>query len=220
MLTRNADMIGRLNVLLDLASKVIDELDSAGVSELQGNLYWAVYGGKLDLKADSSFDLAATRDGMRAAQEGIRGQLHPLRHAPPMSPGTLFDCYPSFDLSRQTVRLFSDDEGFFTRYESRDFPTMAYGALCFLVERLKLKPGDFLSCDYERCKRVFVPMRKPHAQAKQHFCSQRCANIVSARNSRTNNPQRERERLHKKYKSKVRKSYPNAPVARKPRKKP
>jgi len=86
------------------------------------------------------------------------------------------------DLAKSKSYLFLDErEGFFARYETTDFPTVAYRALLFLLGSLKLRPANFLTCAYEKCARVFVPLRKPHAKVEKHFCSQRCGNLVSAR---------------------------------------
>jgi len=188
MLTRNADLIRRLNILLGLSRVVdLDEIAPAEWDDLLDDLYWAIRASKKrvdDKKNPDVFHGAATPLGVRAAQEGLRGQLYQLRHAEPMRVPLLLENYPSFELAKQTVYLLADKDGFFIRYVSNDFPTMAYGTICLLIERLKLGPSDFLTCGYEKCQRVFVPLRKPHAATRRHFCSQKCGNLVSAREFR------------------------------------
>jgi hypothetical protein len=90
------------------------------------------------------------------------------------------------DFAKSTAYLFLDErEGFFIRYVTIDFPTLVYRALLLLLASLKLRPVNFLTCARTECARVFVPLRKPHAKSKKHFCSQRCGNLVSAREWRT-----------------------------------
>jgi hypothetical protein len=208
MITRNADLIRRLNILLALPNADLGEIIPAKWKDLLDGLYWAVFNDKNRVFRSDVFHIAATRDGVRAAQEGIRGQIYFFQHAEQhTSPPILLDKYPSFELAKSKAYLFHDEhEGFFVRYVSTDFPTMAYRALFLLLERLKLWPSDLLTCAYEKCGRVFVPLRKPHAKARKHFCSRRCGNIVSARESRLNTDKgKERERSHKGYKARVEK---------------
>jgi hypothetical protein len=206
MLTRNADQIRRLNVLLGLAKVDLEEITPIKWNALLDDLYWAILASKRRIYDQTKvFHRAAHRDGVRAAQEGIRGQLYQLQHATPQKGPILLENYPSFELAKQTVYLFVGDNGFFPRYVSIDFPTMAYQMLYFLVDKLKLKPSDFLTCGY--CTRVFVPLRKPHGASTRHFCSQRCGNIVSARESRGGSTEEmkahENERSHRVYKKRI-----------------
>lgn len=210
MLTRNVELIKRLNILLELPKVDIHELGEAGWSALLDDLHWAILGDKRHQWREDVFHQAATPDAIRAAQDGLRGQFQQLRHPKVDIGGPLrLDDYPSFNLNRQTVYLLAHKDGFVPRYVSTDFPTMAYQSAIFLIDRLGLHAKDFLRCDYEKCGRVFVPLRKPHAGAKQHFCSGKCGRIVSARASRLSKQDRakaaERERSHRNYKKRVEK---------------
>lgn len=207
MLTRNADLIRRLNILLGLTSYQVEiaSMTETNWDTLRDDLYWAILAEKGPIPKDTVFEAAATAQGVRAAQEGLRGQLYQLRHAEPVRGPLLLENYPFFELAKQRVYLLVDDKGFFPRLVSEDFPTMAYNTLSLLIRELKLKPSDFLTCAHEKCARVFVPLRKPHAKTKKHFCSQRCGNIVSARASRKSKAEELRERSHKAYKKKVEK---------------
>jgi hypothetical protein len=209
MLTRKAEDIKRLNSLLGLPKADIDSLTSDRWNRLLDDLWFGIFGKGQRVYQEDVFHQAASRDGVRAAQEGLRGQLYQLQHAAAQHGAIKLERYPSFELAKQTIYLIVDDEGFFPRYVSTDFPTMVYQMLYFLIDKLKLKPSDFLTCDYEKCARVFVPLRRPHSKAGKHFCSQRCGNIVSARESRANRTaemkERENERSHGVYKRRVEK---------------
>src|SRR5262245_38485898 len=146
MLTRNADLIRRLNILLGLTGY---QVEIAGMAEptwntLRDGLYWAILADKGPIPKGTVFEAAATRQGVRAAQEGLRGQLYHLRHAVPVRGRLLLENYPSFELAKQRAYLLVDDNGFFPRLVSEDFPTMAYNTLSFLMRELRLKPSDFL----------------------------------------------------------------------------
>jgi len=223
MINAQAELIRRLNVLLRLASPSTDLalLNNGAWSELLDGFYWAILAEKQRTPKEDVFHQAGSRLGVKTAQEGLRGQLSLLQRAKPQQGPLLLENLPSFELAKQTLYLHVDEKGFFPRYVSTDFPTMTYQMLSYLIDRLKLRPSDFLTCANEKCRTVFVPIRK-RSSADRAFCSPRCANLIAARDYRQRKPDelkaKERNRSGRRYEDKVRKKFPTAKITRRPRK--
>jgi hypothetical protein len=102
---------------------------------------------------------------------------------------------PWFPLSEQRLYIMLDDDGFYHRYlphrershdgsgSNRDFATMVYSMLAYLLERTKVKPQDILTCANPQCGVCFVPLRRPHA-GQRSFCSMKCGALVASQNYR------------------------------------
>lgn len=225
MINSQAEPIRRLNVLLKLASRGTDLalLNNGAWSKLLDELYWAILAEKQRTLRDDVFHHAATRLGVKTAQEGLRGQLSLLQQAQLQKGPLLLENVPSFELTKQTLYLLVDEKGFFPRYVSTDFPTMTYSMLYFLIDRLELKPSDLLTCANEKCRTVFVPVRK-RSDDDRAFCSPKCANLIAALEYRRRKGEqlkaRERERSSKRYDERVhnKPGFKNVTIRKRPRK--
>lgn len=168
--------IQRLNVLLRLPKVAVDDLDAAGWEGLLDELYWALYGSKQRVKGvDTTFHLAATKEGVKRAQAGVESQLYKLQKGSA-------DEAASFPLNIQALYVFATKTGFAGKYFTNDLPSMVYEQLRFLLETPGVKQSDLLTCATDET--VFVPLRK-RAKHKPVFCSQKCASLASARAFRT-----------------------------------
>jgi hypothetical protein len=224
MITLRADTLRRLNVILGLGSPIVD-IPSPGTDAwniLLDDLFFAVFGQKKRIPAEDVFHQSATREGVRAAQEGLRGQLPALQRAKQQRGPLLHESVPSFELSKQTLYLLVDQEGFFGRYVTLDFPTLVYNTLNYLLGRTGIKPSDLLTCANEKCRKLFVPLRKPH-KGKKSFCKQKCGNLISAREYRKKRAKqlRKKERLRNqnRYDKKIHEKFPGATIHRRKRRK-
>jgi len=163
----------RLNVLLRLPKIAVDELDAADWEKLLDELYWALFGSKQRVKGvDTTFHLAATKEGVKRAQAGIESQLYKLQKGKPD------ELAASFPLNIQALYISASKTGFVGKYFTNDLPSMVYEQLRFLLETPGLKQSDLLTCATDQT--VFVPLRK-RAKNKPVFCSQKCASLASAR---------------------------------------
>jgi hypothetical protein len=219
MMTLKANEIKRLNVLLKLPRVNVISLGKPAWKKFLDDLYFAVFG-EGRIAGNNYFHTAATRDRVRAALEGLHGHLQTLIK-PTWFPATPNDLLPDFLLAAQEMYIIPDKEGFYVRYATKDFPTMVYQALGYLLEKSKIKKEDILVCANDGCKSLFIPLRKPH-KGKQSFCSQECGNLIAARKWRRNKAEelrvKEKERSRRRYEKKVHLKHPTAPVGRHPRK--
>lgn len=226
MITRRADDIRRLNAILRLPGINVGALGADKWNALLDDLYFAVFGEKdrrerLEKAVKAGFDQdvfhsAANQGGVRAAQEGLRAQLPILQRVKGE------DSAPHFILSEQRLYVAAGKDGFASRYLCDDCPTMVYSTLAYLLERSKVIQRDILTCANERCGAFFVPLRKPHAGKKRAFCSQRCGNLITAREYRKRKADelrpKERRRSRKRYGDRIQKQLPKAKIDRRPRK--
>ena len=213
MIKSQAEYIRRLNVLLKLPRIDLRTVTDAGLQTILDDFYWAIFGTKNRRRDDDTFHAATTpaRPAIARAQDGLSRELTSLRH----------DTEPlELELAPQTLCIAANDQGFSPRYVSKDFPTMVYSMLAYLLERSHVGRSDLLTCANVRCLTVFVPVRRRSETAKT-FCSPKCANLIAARHYRERKAEElklsERERNHEKYVKRVHKKHPNAPIGRRPR---
>lgn len=199
MINTQAESIRRLNVLLKLPQIDLALLNNGDFETLLDNLYWAILGRKERKREKDVFHAAAQRPGIKEAQETLRGHLASLRY------GTGKEVV-ELELAKQTLLIVADDKGFAHSYISRDFPTMVYGMLSFLLERAQVKRSDLLTCANEKCRTVFVPLRS-RASSDRAFCSPKCANLIAAKEYRKRRAGelkvKERKRSKARYRRKV-----------------
>ncbi len=218
MITRRADDMRRLNAILKLTGAGLDvaALNDTQWNALLDDLYFAVFGEKGRVFRQDTFHWAATRAGVRAAQEGLRMQLPVLQRHKREDPA------PEFMLSAQRLYVAAGKDGFASKYLCDDCPTMFYSTLAYLLERSRIAQRNILTCANERCGAFFVPLRKPHRRHKRGFCSQRCGSLIAAREYRKKKADelrpKERRRSHKRYEDRIQKQLPKAKIDRRPRK--
>lgn len=227
MMTLRAHDLRRLNVILRLPWVDVATLNDGQWGTFLDDLYFAVFGErgrveKLKRAVEAGFDqdifhIAATRAGVRAAQEGLRAQLPVLQRVKGGDPA------PYFVLSEQRLYVAAGKDGFASRYLCKDCPTMIYSTLAYLLERSGVTQRDILTCSNDRCGAFFVPLRKPHA-GQRSFCSQKCGSLIAAREYRRRRagelPGKERERSRKRYEERVQRRFParKIKISRRPRK--
>ncbi|MDA2911409.1 CGNR zinc finger domain-containing protein [Nitrospiraceae bacterium AH_259_D15_M11_P09] len=225
-MTRNrAHDLQRLNILLRLAKVDVESLDENRWNALLDELYLAVFGvGGRSVKLNKAimagfdqdaFHTAMTREGVRAAQEGLRATLPILQRMKGQDPA------PSFQLKPQRLFLAHGENGFAVAFLCLDGPTMIYTTLAHVLERSGVRQSEIRTCANERCGASHVPLRTPHA-GRPSFCSQRCGNLLAARAYRMKRARqlrkKERERSRRRYEEKVHAVLPGTKIARHRRK--
>jgi hypothetical protein len=100
-----------------------------------------------------------------------------------------------------------------------DFAPLAAARLQLYLVAGGVEKNQIRTCP--ECKKIFLNRRKPRADKKYH-CSNRCAQQYASKEYRKRTKEelrsKERERSHRRYVSKRRKRFPNAPIGRRPRK--
>ena len=161
----------RLNALLRFAKVDPWKLTNGDWQTLLDDLYFALHSAKRDPE-DSTFNRAATREGVRDAYYGLKKQLE---EDDGQQSATLH-------LAEQDLEIhYSNEIGFWYGFTSRDFPTMIYMTLAHLLHASDLRKSDIIRCSH--CESYFVPLRKPREDTP-NYCSRKCANVVAARNFR------------------------------------
>jgi CGNR zinc finger len=219
VITTQAEFIRRLNALLRLAGPSTDLalMNNGAWWDLLNDLYWALFAER-NRTGNELFEKAADRLGVKTAQEGLRKAL-PLLKKPDKDNASITQ--PGLPLEKQEVYIFGDNEGFYYRYLSKDFPTMVNSTLIYLLVESKVKPSDLLTCANQKCATVFVPLRK-RSSSDRAFCSAGCANVVVAREYRERKSDELKAKERTRYVDKVRKKFPGKKVkvgtkARKPK---
>ncbi len=208
---QRANLIRRVNIILGLATRDIRMLREDAREELLNDLYWALFAVKERKRKDSPFHRTTTDEAIKTVQDDLRRELPLIQRGKPAQ----------FELSKQTLNFLQDQDGVFFKSSDTDFPTMVYETLRYLLTHIGLKGTDLLACANEKCRAIFVPLRRPHKNVKS-FCSQKCGNLIAAREYRKKKAEeireKERERSHKQYEKRVHKKYPGASVGRRHRK--
>ena len=191
--------VRRLNVLFRLAHIDLGLLDNDAFENFLDDLHLALYATERDREEknpDKNFNQIATRESIREAQRGLDRAIR-QEDSPPVI----------FKLAEQELLLYESKEvGFYSFISCDDLPTLVYMAFRHLLEASDVRRSDFRLCGNEKCGYPFVPLRKPR-EGSPSYCSPRCANLVAMRNYRKRQTEakrkEERERSHKKYKTRV-----------------
>jgi hypothetical protein len=178
--------IPRLNVLLRFAHVDAWKLTNGEREKLLDDLYFAMYNLRRN-RADkvSDFSVAATPDGLRDAQRGLKKHLdqNMPRHEFPVKQTTL------------VLGTIPETQRFFYRFSSKDFSTAVYLSLAYLLFMSDLTPDDLRDCS--NCGTCFVPKRKAPKETPS-YCSRKCANVVMAREYRARKKKKTAKRKMKK----------------------
>lgn len=98
----------------------------------------------------------------------------------------------------------------------------ALAALWWNLAQSRVTPEQIRVCSLEGCQKLFLSIRRPRKDKKKFYCSTRCAKNAATQAYRDRHNEdlktKERERSHRRYEKKQRTKYPNAKVARRPRK--
>lgn len=230
-----AALIARLNAFLGFVyTDNLANLTNGAWEEMLDRLYSAMYGTKRD-RANRllRFNRITVRElgGVTKAQATLfqtlgnpaydLGQRTWLTAPPPSFAAGNDEMAFELAESKLTIRLL-EGRGFEALMGSEDFPTTVYTAFFNLLQQTGLKSrSDFYNCANEKCRRLFVPLRKPH-KGKPAYCSPKCTNRVATIAYRQRRGEalkaEERERSHNKYKKRQQQKFPGVKVERKPRK--
>jgi hypothetical protein len=186
----------RLNVFLQFARVDPWTLSNGAFERLRDQMFLAVEGHVANPVARKlvrgHFDLIATRQALREAYDGLNDAIEGLLVIPKTG---LAQFVPRFKLVGQELTIFTTNDGFAVRLDTKHFPSQVYKAFADALEASGVKPSDFLHCSY--CNNLFVPLRKPR-KGTPVYCSPKCANVIASRDYRARQAEmRERKKKPK-----------------------
>jgi hypothetical protein len=228
MTNNRKEAIQRINVILRLPRVDLAALEEEGWSDLLDDLYYAVFAKRdrterlkrahSDGYDGDTFHYAMTRDMIRAAQEGLRGQLLNLRRGRADGEPMM-----EFALAAHTVYIAWDAKQFAYNYLHRDGPTMLYSTFAHLLDRSGIRPMDFRVCSEPGCQTVYIPLRKPH-KGQPLYCDSRHAKNDAAKKYRLRKQGElllsERARNRRRYRKRVEQMFPGSRLVIKARRPP